>query len=45
MVRAGIFNPRRILSQIEPLTGAIDAYKSFDERQPGWIKVELIPAA
>ena len=24
---------------------AIDAYKAFDERQPGWIKVELKPPA
>jgi len=22
----------------------IDAYKAFDERQPGWMKVELEPA-
>jgi threonine dehydrogenase-like Zn-dependent dehydrogenase len=45
MVRAGIFDPRGILTEIEPLTDAIEAYKSFDERQPGWVKVELIPAA
>lgn len=23
----------------------IDAYKTFDRRQPGWVKVELIPGA
>jgi threonine dehydrogenase-like Zn-dependent dehydrogenase len=45
MVRAGVFSPTRILSRIEPLTDAIDAYRKFDERQPGWLKVELIPAA
>jgi len=28
----------------EPLTSAIDAYRAFDERQPGWIKVELRPS-
>jgi hypothetical protein len=26
------------------LTSAIEAYKAFDQRQPGWIKVELKPA-
>jgi threonine dehydrogenase-like Zn-dependent dehydrogenase len=45
MVRAGVFEPRRILSRIEPLTDAIHAYKSLDERQPGWVKIELIPTA
>jgi threonine dehydrogenase-like Zn-dependent dehydrogenase len=45
LVRAGVFDPSEILSQIEPLTDAIEAYKSFDERRPGWLKVELLPAA
>ena len=45
MVRAGIFQPKKILSQVEPLMNAIDAYRNFDERKPGWIKVELVPAA
>ena len=31
-------------SQTEPLTSAIEAYKAFDQRQPGWLKVELEPA-
>ena len=44
-VQAGIIDPSRILTQLEPLTDALDAYKAFDERQPGWIKVELAPAA
>jgi threonine dehydrogenase-like Zn-dependent dehydrogenase len=25
--------------------GAIEAYEAFDQRQPGWIKVELLPKA
>lgn len=25
------------------MTDAIDAYKAFDLRKPGWIKVELAP--
>jgi threonine dehydrogenase-like Zn-dependent dehydrogenase len=45
MVRSGIIDPTEILTQKEPLTSAIDAYKAFDERQPGWIKVELKPPA
>lgn len=32
-----------ILSNVEPMQSAIDAYKTFDERQPGWLKVELKP--
>jgi threonine dehydrogenase-like Zn-dependent dehydrogenase len=45
MVRVGVFDPTGILSQIEPLTDAVEAYRKFDERRPGWLKVELIPAA
>jgi len=43
LVRSGIVDPTKILTQVEPLTSAIDAYKAFDERQPGWMKVELEP--
>ncbi len=43
MVRAGEINPLHILTQTEPLTDAISAYEAFDQRQPGWIKVELEP--
>lgn len=42
-VRSGEIDPLQVLTQREPLTSAIDAYKAFDERQPGWIKVELKP--
>jgi threonine dehydrogenase-like Zn-dependent dehydrogenase len=44
-VRAGRLDPVEILTQTEPMTDAISAYKAFDERQPGWIKVELEPSA
>ncbi len=27
------------------MASATDAYKAFDERKPGWIKVELEPQA
>lgn len=43
MVRNGTVDPERILTQVEPLTSVIDAFKAFDTRQPGWIKVELVP--
>lgn len=43
-VRAGVIDPETILTQREPLTSAIDAYKAFDTRQPGWIKVNLFQA-
>lgn len=44
LVRTGAINPIEILTQVEPLTDALEAYKAFDQRQPGWIKVELQPA-
>ena len=43
-VQAGRLDPQKILTETEPMTGAIEAYKAFDERQPGWIKVELMPS-
>jgi threonine dehydrogenase-like Zn-dependent dehydrogenase len=43
MVQNGTVDPSKILTQVEPLTSAVAAYKAFDERQPGWIKVELQP--
>lgn len=45
LVRSGAMDPARILTQVDRLTDAVDAYKAFDERQPGWMKVELLPAA
>ena len=45
LVRTGALDPAKILTQHEPLQNAIEAYKAFDQRQPGWIKVELQPKA
>lgn len=45
LVRTGALDPAEILTQVEPMTSVIDAYKAFDKRQPGWIKVKLEPAA
>lgn len=43
IVRSGKAEPRRILTETEPMSDAIAAYKAFDKRRPGWIKVELRP--
>jgi threonine dehydrogenase-like Zn-dependent dehydrogenase len=45
LVMAGAMDPAQILTQREPMTAVLDAYKAFDTRQPGWVKVELKPAA
>ncbi len=44
MVAAGAIDPTLVLTEKEPIMSAIDAYKAFDQRQPGWIKVELDPS-
>jgi threonine dehydrogenase-like Zn-dependent dehydrogenase len=44
LIRAGAVDPLKILTQRQSLTTAIDAYKAFDQRKAGWIKVELEPA-
>ena len=41
LVRGGVIDPTRILTRQEPLTSVLEAYKAFDQRQPGWLKVEL----
>ncbi len=41
MVASGVVDPVKILTQMEPMQDAISAYREFDEREPGWIKVEL----
>lgn len=44
-VQNGTLDPSKILTEYEALSSAVDAYKAFDTRQPGWIKVELAPAS
>jgi threonine dehydrogenase-like Zn-dependent dehydrogenase len=44
LVASGAFDPTEVLTQREPVTGAIEAYETFDRRRPGWIKTELLPA-
>ncbi len=43
LVRTGAVDPTAILTTTEPLTEAVEAYKAFDSRSPGWIKVQLRP--
>lgn len=43
MVRAGMVDPAQILTEQEPLGSALDAYKAFDTRSRGWVKVDLKP--
>jgi threonine dehydrogenase-like Zn-dependent dehydrogenase len=45
LVMAGAVDPLQVLTNREPLTNVLDAYKAFDTRQNGWVKVELRPAA
>jgi threonine dehydrogenase-like Zn-dependent dehydrogenase len=44
-VVAGKANPLKVLTEVEPMTDAISAYKAFDKRKSGWVKVELKPDA
>lgn len=44
MVSGGTVDIANILTQVEPLSGIIEAYKAFDVRKPGWVKVEVAPS-
>ena len=43
LVRTGAVDPAQVLSHVEPMGSAIEAYKHFDKRESGWVKVELQP--
>lgn len=45
MVRRESIDPQRVLTEVAPMASALDAYKTFDRHEAGWMKVELIPAA
>lgn len=36
-------DPSTILTHVKPMTDAIEAFKAFDRRDNGWVKVELQP--
>lgn len=40
-IRTGAIHPTEVITQEQPLESVVDAYKAFDTRQPGWLKVEL----
>jgi threonine dehydrogenase-like Zn-dependent dehydrogenase len=44
LVAAGVVDPTRVITKQDGLTDAVAAYEAFDQRQPGWLKVELQPA-
>jgi threonine dehydrogenase-like Zn-dependent dehydrogenase len=43
LIRTKAIDPLEILTHIEPIRGAVEAYKAFDKRERGWVKVELMP--
>jgi len=45
LVQSGVIDPLTILTQEIPLSDALDAYRAFDRREAGWVKVELQPQA
>jgi threonine dehydrogenase-like Zn-dependent dehydrogenase len=45
LVRNETVKPAEVLTQVEPMSDVIEAYKLFDRRTPGWIKVMLEPQA
>ena len=44
LVRTGAVVPSQLITQVEDIEDAVEAYRAFDERQPGWLKVDLAPA-
>jgi threonine dehydrogenase-like Zn-dependent dehydrogenase len=43
MVASGIIDPSKLVTQRKPFSSVMEAYREFDARHEGWIKVELIP--
>lgn len=44
LVRGGTVDPIGVLTKREPMQSVLDAYRAFDARKSGWMKVELQPA-
>lgn len=40
-VKSGQVDPLEVLTQVEPFADVLEAYKTFDQREPGWVKVAL----
>lgn len=45
LILTGAIDPTEVLTQHESFSAVLDAYRAFDKREPGWIKVMLEPAA
>jgi threonine dehydrogenase-like Zn-dependent dehydrogenase len=45
IVQSGVFKPSTVLTNRLALDDAVEAYRSFDRRLPGWTKVEIRVAA
>jgi threonine dehydrogenase-like Zn-dependent dehydrogenase len=45
LVASGVADPAQLLTQIEPIDDVVTAYRIFDTREPGWVKVALAPVA
>jgi threonine dehydrogenase-like Zn-dependent dehydrogenase len=45
LILGGLIDPSKVLTQHDHITSAIDAYKAFDKREDGWVKVMLEPQA
>jgi threonine dehydrogenase-like Zn-dependent dehydrogenase len=45
LIQNGSFDPTQLVTQVEKLDSVLDAYKAFDTRRAGWMKVELLPGA
>lgn len=41
MVRAGVIDPTKVLTEVEPMSDVIAAFAAFDRREQGWVKVAL----
>ncbi len=43
LTQTGVFDPAALLTREEPMADAIAAYRAFDRRAQGWLKVALRP--
>ena len=45
LVKTGVVDPQKVITQMEQLRMGIEADREFDRRESGWIKEELQTAA
>jgi threonine dehydrogenase-like Zn-dependent dehydrogenase len=41
LVASGVSDPARLLTQIEPIDDVVKVYRTFDTREPSWVKGRL----